>query len=432
LTTLDPNSSEYLDCLREEIRIYELLIRSHVCVSDRIGRVDANSEQVRELVRIQCNLILRRLDHIYFRSDESIEALEKPFIVKDWYQKIKIEVPKIEEYFYLTIDSFDQLVPTRSSKVINHLVCSLYRDGNDRERTQAILLHIYNYAFNGRYLIARDLMLLSHLQDNIDRSDIALRILYNRTIAQIGFAAFKNGKMFETVKILNELFESGQQYTLLGQDLNEIDRFEGFKGIPAHLYINLDRLEGIYLISILVSTIQKGLIASKKLMSIASIERPTVVPIQNGNKVCGITYLCKLFKSEMLRPFQGPPETFQSRIMESYKHLMAGDWKSAYEVVSGCNTLFTSGLLEEFKKQALHCYLLTNCNKLQTVSLEYLVNKFELPISNIYKKLCEWIFCNEMPLGTWIDELIDSDNEIDRMKYIHLGIHCVETNSFIT
>jgi translation initiation factor 3 subunit C len=49
-------------------------------------------------------------------------------------------------------------------------------DNTDRIRTQAILCHIYHHALHDRWFEARDLMLMSHLQESIDHADIPLQV----------------------------------------------------------------------------------------------------------------------------------------------------------------------------------------------------------------------------------------------------------------
>ena len=54
------------------------------------------------------------------------------------------------------------------------------KDSTDRLRTRAILCHIYHHAIHDNWYEARDLMLMSHLQETIQHSDPSTHILYNR------------------------------------------------------------------------------------------------------------------------------------------------------------------------------------------------------------------------------------------------------------
>ena len=50
------------------------------------------------------------------------------------------------------------------------------KDSTDRIRTRAILCHIYHNALHDRWYEARDLMLMSHLQDSVQHSDIPTQV----------------------------------------------------------------------------------------------------------------------------------------------------------------------------------------------------------------------------------------------------------------
>lgn len=51
------------------------------------------------------------------------------------------------------------------------------KDNTDRLRTRAILSHIYHHALHDNWFQARDLMLMSHLQENINCSDPSTQVL---------------------------------------------------------------------------------------------------------------------------------------------------------------------------------------------------------------------------------------------------------------
>lgn len=53
------------------------------------------------------------------------------------------------------------------------------KDRTDRIRTCAILCHIYHHALHSRWYQARDLMLMSHLQDNIQHADPPVQVHTN-------------------------------------------------------------------------------------------------------------------------------------------------------------------------------------------------------------------------------------------------------------
>ena len=52
-------------------------------------------------------------------------------------------------------------------ELMEKLCTYVYQHGTDREKTRAMICHIYHHALHDRFLEARDLLLMSHLQDTI-------------------------------------------------------------------------------------------------------------------------------------------------------------------------------------------------------------------------------------------------------------------------
>lgn len=64
-----------------------------------------------------------------------------------------------------------------SALIMDRLCKFIYaKDRTDRIRTCAILCHIYHHALHSRWYQARDLMLMSHLQDNIHHADPPVQV----------------------------------------------------------------------------------------------------------------------------------------------------------------------------------------------------------------------------------------------------------------
>ena len=66
-----------------------------------------------------------------------------------------------------------------NSEIIDRLCKYVYTKGSDRVRTRAMLCHIYHHALHDRLYEARDLMLISHLQETIQHSDIPTQVRRN-------------------------------------------------------------------------------------------------------------------------------------------------------------------------------------------------------------------------------------------------------------
>lgn len=66
-------------------------------------------------------------------------------------------------------------------QIMENLCKYIYdKDSTDRLRTRAILCHVYHHALHDNWFQARDLVLMSHLQETIQHSDPATHVfLYN-------------------------------------------------------------------------------------------------------------------------------------------------------------------------------------------------------------------------------------------------------------
>ena len=77
-----------------------------------------------------------------------------------------------------------------TAKSLKELCGYVYDHGDDRCRTRALLCHVAHHALHGRFHAARDLLLMSHLQEVAHDADIETQILYNRAMVLLGLCAF--------------------------------------------------------------------------------------------------------------------------------------------------------------------------------------------------------------------------------------------------
>ena len=62
------------------------------------------------------------------------------------------------------------------------------KDNTDRIRTRAMLCHTYHHSVHDRWFEARDLMLMSHLQDTIQHSDIPTQVIFSIEICVLNIS----------------------------------------------------------------------------------------------------------------------------------------------------------------------------------------------------------------------------------------------------
>lgn len=229
LKECDPHSNDYMERLRDEMpvaKIIDLVVQYH-------ERLDQSDTEL-------CRIYLRKIDHLYYKFDRTV------------YQKKKKETPEAAALL-TSVDEMDRLCRFIYAK-----------DETDRLRTRAILSQIYHHALHDNWYQARDLLLMSHLQETIEHSDPSTQILYNRTMANLGLCAFRAGHIKDAHLCLVDLMMTGKPKELLAQGLLpqrqhersvEQEKVEKQRQMPFHMHINLELLECVYLVSAMIHEI---------------------------------------------------------------------------------------------------------------------------------------------------------------------------------
>merc|ERR1719203_244793 len=233
LQRISPHSIDYVMRLRDEVKLVELL----TVFQRYFERVESPTEGAM--------LAELKVEHLYYRHDS---------IVMQVAAAIEAKATDGEE---------EAAAPVEAAKVdmadkMMDLCTYVYQYGSDRQKTRAMLCHIYHHAIHDRFLEARDLLLMSHLQETIPvTGDISTMILFNRTMVTLGLAAFRLGKIWDAHQCLSDIC-SGRVRELLAQGVStsrfseksqEQEKAEKRRQIPYHQHINLDLLEACHLIA---------------------------------------------------------------------------------------------------------------------------------------------------------------------------------------
>lgn len=179
LKECDPHSNEYVERLKDESRVSVIIDKTMLYLE----RTNVPSEL--------CRIYLRKIEHVYYKFDPRVLQQKAGELPKEVYTSVQ-EMDKLCKFIYA-------------------------KDNTDRLRTRAILSHIYHHALHDNWFQARDLVLMSHLQETIQHSDPSTQILYNRTMAHLGLCAFRHANIKDAHNCLVDLMMTGKPKELLAQ-----------------------------------------------------------------------------------------------------------------------------------------------------------------------------------------------------------------------
>ncbi|PSK42268.1 Eukaryotic translation initiation factor 3 subunit C [Elsinoe australis] len=361
LQAVDPHTAEYVERLGDEAALYQVLVRSMI-YCERIS-TNASLDVPKETAN---RAVQRRLEHVYFKPSQVVAILEE----QTWK-----DLPA-------KVDS--KITPRKSagdSTALVKTLCNfLFQNSDGIIRARAMLCQVYHLAIHDSYYQARDMLLMSHLQETIGSFDVATQILFNRTLTQVGLCAFRAGLVYEAQNSLQEICGSQRQKELLAQGLQlqrysqitpEQERLERQRQLPFHMHINLELLECVYLTCSML------------------LEIPLLAQVGSSpdikKRVISKSYR-RMLEYHERQIFTGPPENTRDHVMQASKALAQGEWKKAtefiisikiWELVPQANKIKTM-LEEQIQEEGLRTYLFTYAPFYDTLSIKELASMFEL------------------------------------------------------
>ncbi len=380
---VDAYSTEYVDRLKDEVKLLDLAAMTQdyfeTAVKNEEGKEKINEDRIGALRAREARIAARRINHMYFKSDE----LNK----------------KVEE---LT-------GRPSSNKTLTELSALVYRFGDERAKSQTMLTAIYKDALENRFFEARDLLLMSHLQETIQDYDIPLQVMFNRTMTQLGLCAFRLGKPWEAHACLTELCSPShggggggpaRLRELLAQGVSqqrnhektpEQEKAEIRRQIPYHMHMNLDFIETAHLTSAMLLEVPAMALSKSR----GDVRR---YPISKSFQY--------FLRNSMKQAFPGPPENTRDYVMAATRCLMKGDWQGAYghiENIRSWKSLSITQRTETLKRikgllqvEALRTFALSYSSYFESMSTTQLSELFGLGADQVHSTLSKMIINKEM------------------------------------
>jgi translation initiation factor 3 subunit C len=389
LQQIDPHTAEYIERLSDEQQLYNSLVRTQFYV-EGLSQTDKSSLRQDSVNR----MTMRRLEHVYFKPSQVVTILEDA-TWKSIPSRLDSSITPRGK-----VDGVQNLIQTLCSYLFR------YSDGIIKARS--MLCQIFFLALHDQYYRSRDLMLMSHLSENISNFDVSTQILFNRTLVQIGLCAFRAGLIYEAQNTLGEVCGSGRQKELLAQGIilqrystvsPEQERLERQRQLPFHMHINLELLECIYL-------------TSSMFLEVPLMAQTSSSP-EMKRRVISKTFRRMLDYNER-QVFTGPAENTRDGVIMSAKFLAAGDWKKAASMLSSIKIWdlmpqpdkIKEMLSHQIQEEGLRTYLFTYAPFYDSLSINTLASMFEIPEKKIAAIVSRMISHEE--LAAALDQVNDA------------------------
>ncbi|XP_032686240.1 eukaryotic translation initiation factor 3 subunit C-like [Odontomachus brunneus] len=362
LKECDPHSNEYVERLKDEKQVATII--------DKVQEYLERQGTVSEL----CRVYLRKIEHLYYKFDPNVLKQKDGELGQDVITSVQV-MEKLCKYVYA-------------------------HDNTDRLRTRAILSHIYHHALHDNWFQARDLILMSHLQETIQHSDPPTQILYNRTIAHLGLCAFRHANIKDSHNCLVDLMVTGKVKELLAQGLlpqrqhersKEQEKIEKQRQMPFHMHINLELLECVYLVSAML------------------IEIPYMAAheFDARRRMISKTFYQQLRSSER-QSLVGPPESMREHVVAAAKAMRNGNWAACNNFI--INEKMNAKVWDLFhqadkvramltrliKEEALRTYLFTYSHVYDSISMPKLADMFQLKRPVVHSTISKMIINEEL------------------------------------
>ena len=384
----DNNSIDYISVIKNECYFLS------ICKKLEIFYQSLNNKNA--IAKIYLLVIL----HLYYKNED---------MIKKTIKKLNI---KINEDDYL-----QKMLNSNSKEYFKSLCNEIYQYLDEKNKVKAMLCNVYYLCIKNNFEEAKSLFNSSYSYEIISIfKDEQLKTLFNRTFAQLGLCAFRNGKLNESLLYLQPLCSNGttklKEY--LSQSYNKeneknilFDKDDKKRSIPHLMLINVDEVECVFYLSSMICDITNILL--NKLGTSRNIK-------SFGN------FFSKMLINYEKQIFNGPPESNKERVLCCSQFIIKGDWKNCLKGINNIKlfnkySYVKNMISEKVKKIALKCFLIFYQKEYKNIKLSLLEKRFELNEEEIRKIINDMILDGELK-AKWrknILKMISDDRDTANM-----------------
>ena len=285
-----------------------------------------------------------------------------------------------------------------------------------------MLYQIYFLSIRNDYESASKLFNSSNLYELVSAfKNEVLKVLFNRTLAQLGFCAFKNLDLEEVLKYLTPLCTKGpmklkeylsQSYSKDNEKNALFDRGDKMRTIPSIMRINANDLDTIFYLSSMIYDIPK--ILYEKIFG------------TNYNNYNNHAFE-RIFYNFQRQQFNGPSNIDKDKILETTTVLMKGDWKKCVQDIKNLNlikryNILQDKLVELIKKTALKCFIIFYMDEYESFELNKLKERFDMKETEVKNIINDMILTGKLK-AKWNDNYLliktyDRDSIVNMKKFV--------------
>lgn len=204
-----------------------------------------------------CRVYHQLVWHIYFRDENSLrQILDKRTELQKFYKNADCEKTEKSVHEDLKILLKNDILENPVN-LVKDLCAFIYSFSDEKNKLRALLCEIYFLSKNRRYSEARLLFNRTNIHELISLiKDEQLKGLYNRTLIQLGLAAFYHGDFESSKEYLGALCTLGtsrlrDNLFQPNEKLPNLDREEKKRLVPCVMAINIEEIEAaFYLVSL--------------------------------------------------------------------------------------------------------------------------------------------------------------------------------------